>query len=88
MNPQGARSARIQSQGCGTRVDQKARRLLVEGRVTVLEVGHDKPGRAVVEGDHGTYEIVFNGRVECPCPAWTQKCSHARAVELVVEAKA
>lgn len=68
-------------------VEAKARKLLAEGRVRVIEAGHGHPGRARVQGDHAVYEIVFHGGyVACPCPAWKRRCSHAVAVERVVEA--
>jgi hypothetical protein len=67
-------------------IESKASRLLSEGRVTVLEAGCGRPGRAVVVGDHGRYEVEFGrGNIVCHCPAWTRRCSHARAVQLVVE---
>jgi hypothetical protein len=70
------------------RVELKARRLLAEGRVRVLEAGYGRPGRAVVQGDHGVYAVSFGaGRVSCGCPSW-KPCSHKRAVSLVVEAEA
>lgn len=64
-------------------VEAKARRLLVDGRVRVVEAGHGLPGRAVVHGDHGRYEVEFgDGSVACPCPA-RKGCSHALAVAIV-----
>lgn len=69
-------------------VAEKAARLLVEGRVTVLEAGRGS-ALALVVGDHGEYAVTVDaGHVVCPCPAWTGRCSHARAVELVVSGRA
>jgi hypothetical protein len=66
-------------------VEQKAARLLVEGRVTVLQADRGR-GKAVVTGDHGQYELTFSGGyIECPCPSWVRRCSHAEAVARVVE---
>lgn len=63
-------------------VEEKAARLLREGRVTLWA---DAAGlRAIVEGDHGTYAIAFpRSGPSCPCAAWSRRCSHVRAVELV-----
>lgn len=67
-------------------LEAKAHRLLVEGRVTVLEVGCGRPGRARVRGDSGTHDVEFvAGRIACPCGSFKQRCSHALAVGLVVE---
>jgi len=66
-------------------VEAKAGRLLVAGRVRVLEV---IPGRAIVQvdGDTGRWTVAYRrGRWACPCPApaW-RRCSHLAAAELVV----
>jgi hypothetical protein len=66
-------------------VEGKAGRLLLAGRVRVLEV---TPGHALVEveGDSGTWRLAYRrGRWSCPCPApaW-RRCSHLAAAELVV----
>jgi hypothetical protein len=66
-------------------VEDKAGRLLLAGRVRVLEV---IPGRALVqvEGDTGRWTVAYRrGRWGCPCPApgW-RRCSHLAAAELVV----
>ena len=61
---------------------EKAKRLLVEGRVTVLACG---PGyaRAVVRGDGALYEVTDDARGRsCPCAA-RGLCAHVRAVGLV-----
>jgi hypothetical protein len=69
-------------------IEEKANRLLAEGRVRVLEAGHGHPGLALVKGDHGEYEVTVVGeRVHCSCPSW-RACSHKRAVSLVVGVEA
>jgi hypothetical protein len=65
-------------------IEAKAGRLLLAGRVRVLEV---IPGRALVDvaGDSGTWRVSYRrGRWACPCPApaW-RRCSHLAAAELV-----
>jgi hypothetical protein len=62
----------------------KAGRLLVTRRVHVLRVdGRDVD--AVVEGDSGTWIVARrHGRFACTCPA-LGPCSHARAVDAVVD---
>lgn len=61
----------------------KARRLLTEGRLTVLHVG---PGEVVAacKGDSGAvHRIAYaEGRWLCDCPA-LGPCSHAMATALV-----
>jgi uncharacterized Zn finger protein len=63
----------------------RARRLLAEGRVTVLSV---RPHRVYseVRGDSGrTHAVVYTrGRWTCPCEART-RCAHQLAVMLVVD---
>jgi hypothetical protein len=66
-------------------IQDKAARLLLAGRVRVVEV---IPGRALVqvEGDTGRWTVVYRrGRWSCPCPAppW-RRCSHLAAAELIV----
>ena len=66
-------------------VEDKAARLLLAGRVQVLEV---IPGRALVQvqGDSDCWRLAYRrGRWSCPCPApaW-RRCSHVAAAELVV----
>jgi hypothetical protein len=66
-------------------IEGKAGRLLLAGRVRVLEV---TPGRALVQvdGDTGRWTVAYRrGRWSCPCPtpAW-RRCSHLAAAELVV----
>lgn len=61
----------------------KARRLLAEGRLTVLHVGQGEI-RASCKGDSGAvHRIAYaEGRWLCSCPA-LGFCSHAQAVALV-----
>jgi hypothetical protein len=67
-------------------IEEKAGRLLLEGRVRIVEAGHGHNGRARVKGDHGEYDVEFAvGAVVCHCPAWVRRCSHAEAVARVVE---
>ena len=65
---------------------KKANRLLASRRVHIVRVlGEDVD--AIVEGDHGTHIVGRRqGRFACSCPAWGP-CSHARAVDAVVEHK-
>lgn len=63
-------------------VIEKAKRLLTEGRVTVVSAG-DGFARAVVRGDGALYEVVDDARGRhCPCAA-RGLCSHLRAVGMV-----
>lgn len=61
----------------------KARRLLTEGRVIVLEA-RGRWIRAYVRGDTGEhYEVIHDGGAwACPCDC-RQVCSHVQAVQLV-----
>jgi uncharacterized Zn finger protein len=62
--------------------DTKARRLLTEGRVIVLEA-HGRHVEAFVHGDSGVYVVTHsNGWWSCDCPHHG-RCSHVRAVQLV-----
>lgn len=63
---------------------EKAERLLVEGRVSILRVTDDEI-QAVVRGDHGSYYVAWHdgGLWTCSCPA-NGLCSHARAVRQTV----
>lgn len=70
---------------------EKGRRLLVEGRLVVREVGNPgKPGRIVAEcrGDSGDiYSLGYDPAKEewrCGCPNVTGNCSHLAALKLVV----
>ena len=67
----------------------KSKRILVEGRLIVREVGTaSHPGRIVAEcrGDSGAvYHLGYDPRAEqwrCTCPAHTV-CSHIKALQLV-----
>lgn len=65
----------------GETLDDKARRLIVQGRVRVVDL---KPRRRVVtvQGDTGTHRVVWiRNQWHCSCPA-RGECSHARAAEL------
>ncbi|MDP9165420.1 MAG: hypothetical protein M3O32_05075 [Actinomycetota bacterium] len=60
----------------------KARRLLVEGRVIITAAG---PGfaRALVRGDGALYAVTDDARGRhCDCPA-RGLCAHVRAVGMV-----
>jgi hypothetical protein len=67
--------------------DQKARRYLVEGRLTVLELG---PAivRATCRGDGQLYRLGWwRGSWGCGCTAWRtfrRSCCHLAALRLVV----
>ena len=66
-------------------LEEKAGRLLVEGRVRLNEI-HDGQIRATIRGDHGLYSIRYDSpsrRLRCSCPSWRSRCSHVRAVALV-----
>jgi hypothetical protein len=68
-------------------IESKAHRMLCGGRVRVIEAGHGTSARAEVVGDHGQYQVIVGDKgAVCSCPAFTRRCSHALAVELVVEA--
>jgi len=62
----------------------KGRRLLTEGRVSVVDVRPDRV-RAVVRGDSAQlYTVGYDPSVwTCSCAALTA-CSHVKAVQLVV----
>ena len=67
-------------------VPVKARRLLAEGRVTII---NRVPGRifANVKGTEQTYAVRWEPRLgwSCSCPAGARRaCSHRVAVALVV----
>jgi hypothetical protein len=67
--------------------DAKARRYLVEGRLTVLEVG-PAVVRATCRGDGQVYRCGWwRGRWGCTCPAagtFRAACAHLLALRLVV----
>lgn len=65
--------------------DEKALRLIGEGKLTVLEVAR---GRVIgrVQGDHGTYMCGFDPQAEewrCTCAEMKGMCSHLKALWLV-----
>ena len=67
----------------GETIVDKAGRLLVTGRVRVLQAAD---GRAVVlvRGDHGRYVVECDGTAwRCDCPARVAGCSHVTAAALV-----
>lgn len=68
-------------------IEEKAIRLIMEGRVTVTWSG-DGAGQGLVDGDTDTYQVSYSpaGKV-CTCPAGFnhRACSHAIALELEVE---
>lgn len=63
----------------------KSRRLLAEGRVTVLTVEDDLIVGAVRGDSAAVYRVGWNPADgwTCTCPAVTARCSHARALRLV-----
>jgi uncharacterized Zn finger protein len=68
--------------------DMKARRLLMEARLRIREA-HEDEGIVMAEcrGDSGaTYQLGFDGerRWWCDCPTFGPRCSHVRALQLVV----
>jgi hypothetical protein len=65
-------------------VDEKARRLLGEGRVTVVRAEFDEID-ATVTGDSGKAYVVVHrpGGWRCRCVATVDRCSHVVAVGLV-----
>lgn len=70
-------------------VEQKAARIVAEGRLTVrYRVGADV--YALCDGDHGSYHL---GRTKtspggyCECPTRSRRCSHLIALALVTDPK-
>jgi uncharacterized Zn finger protein len=63
----------------------KARRYLIEGRLTLLELSAGGPVVAECKGDSGEiYKLGYKGRRRwCTCPARAVTCSHQRALMLV-----
>lgn len=66
----------------------KARRMLIEGRLTIIKVDVDGVVYATCKGDSSTvYQLGWNpqgvGRWGCTCPARTT-CAHLNALKLVV----
>lgn len=68
--------------GVSARVEAKAARYLAEGRVRVLRVSGDSAAAEVRGGELYRLEFV-RGSWACDCPAWTPRCTHVLAVELV-----
>ena len=68
------------------KVMDKAKRLVKDGRVELLDSGNYN-----VIGDHGTYNVVINhkGHIACTCPGYGAKgrCSHTTAVEMFSKRK-
>lgn len=68
------------------KVLEKAKRLVRDGRVELLDNGNYN-----VIGDHGTYNVAIdnNGWIACTCPGYRDKgnCSHGTAVSLVTKKK-
>jgi uncharacterized Zn finger protein len=66
----------------------KARRLLAEGRVRVVDVDVRADSVAAeIRGESGFIYSVGRGeggRWSCPCAALGSRCSHVQAVQLVV----
>ncbi len=67
--------------------DVKARRLLVEARLRILEADEDA-GIVAAEcrGDSGAmYRVGYDGARgwRCSCPTFGPRCSHVRALQLV-----
>lgn len=68
--------------------EAKGRRLLTEGRLTVVLALPSHYVAAECKGDSGEvytlgYEPVFK-RWDCTCPALGKRCSHLVALKLVV----
>jgi uncharacterized Zn finger protein len=71
-------------------VDEKARRLLVEGRLIVREVGRPSRQQRIVaecRGDSGDmYRLGYDPEKKewrCTCPEQRGGCSHLKALQLV-----
>jgi hypothetical protein len=70
------------------KVQEKAGRLVAEGKVVHLKNGHCTERRCEyrVQGDHGVYRVLLGDRwASCTCPA-VRTCSHIKAA-LDVEAQ-
>ncbi len=75
-------------------IDEKAIRMVEDGRVTVTwkwygeTIGHVEAAAGTVDGDTDTYQVQFSpaGRI-CTCEAGQHHrvCSHAIALALAVE---
>jgi len=73
-------------------VQDKSRRLLVEGRLVVLRAGDEYDGliHAECRGDSGAiYDLGFDPKLRqwrCTCPEQKGRCSHIAALQLVTVA--
>lgn len=70
-------------------VEEKALRLIREGRLTIQRVDRDE-GWVVAHcrGDTGGYALGWDpivGQFRCTCPEMKGQCSHLYALKLVVE---
>jgi hypothetical protein len=68
-------------------VEEKAARLLTEGRLQLVDVSGYPPvvtyAEAICTGDSGDYELTFAQEAwRCSCPS-TYECSHIKAARLV-----
>lgn len=61
----------------------KADRLLIEGRVVIVEVGRDIV-LAKVRGEGRIHTCRYFGSWTCTCEVRTDQCSHLHAVRRVV----
>lgn len=61
---------------------EKAKRLLVEGRVVVVRADREQIA-ATVRGDGRIYDTGFRGEWSCSCPTPSPTCSHIRALKLI-----
>jgi hypothetical protein len=71
-------------------MEEKANRLLVDGRICVRRAEPQGLVVATAEGDTGTYDLGFDPerrQWRCTCPARKPRCSHLMALQLVVEAR-
>lgn len=63
--------------------DDKARRYLTEGRVTVVAVAAERVD-AIVKGDGALWQVTYRrGGWHCPCPS-RGRCAHLLALGLIV----
>lgn len=65
----------------------KARRYLIEGRLTIAVMTADRL-LARCQGDGETYTLGFRFKKNawfCTCPARSDQCAHLRALRLVVD---
>ncbi len=88
MTPSHGAEARTAPRKRRENYEDKARRLLTEGRLNVQRVDRRADiYEAIVRGDSGEqYEARWNSgalRWECTCPSYGI-CSHARALQLIV----